>query len=676
MPVNFLPLESPPTSSSELAPPPHSSARRSPAPRRRWRKVLLVVAFFGVMATLVVTLYGLGLLASGAMTVKVAMSRGEAAMNSADFSTAHSALDEAAGGLGSMRQGLILLNYLSPLPWVGEQLTGARSAVDAASQTVEVLLSGVEIGEDIFATLSGAGSLLGSTEEVRPYGQLTSDEKRILLSSLAGALPELQDMQVRLRLAQADVDRLAELELTPALAQAIQPLREIIPELLTSVEVLVPFAAIAPEYAGLNDTRQFLVLFLNDDELRPGGGFIGVYGLMTLKDGDIQSLVTGDSYAIDALVQNTEYRVNPPPPIVSFLGQPVWWFRDAAWSPDFSQTAKDATQLFRQEIAWSGQPVPEIHGVVGITPTFIASLLEAVGPITVEGQTFTSENVADMLEYQVEIAFAEDGIPLDQRKEIVSVLTEQMIDRLLALPPTSWPEVFSLIHKAFDKKTFALMSADADTQAVLGDYGWGGVLNPVQTDDVLMLVDGNLASLKTDRVMERHVQYAIAPHGQGYRATATITYDHTGGFDWKTTRYRTYARLYVPAGSQLVSSSGHLRDDKTRNPELAPGTVTVTDEFGMTSFGAFIAIEPGQSGTLTFVYDLPASVAAAVKRGSYRLQAIKQMAGGDNLLTLDLDFGTTVASAVPAENAQEFHNDTYRVTTELTTDQVFTVRLR
>ncbi len=675
MQINFLPSEAAPVSLPEPAQ--KTSHDHMPrAPRRRWRRAFFVIGVLGLLTTLVLTLYGLGLMISGAMTVRVAMSHGQAAMDEADFAAAEAALEEAADGLANMRQAFVFLSYLQPLPWVGEQLSGAKSAVDAASQTVAVLLSGVRIGEDIFASLSGAGSLLGATNEARPYGELTADEKRVLLSSLAGSLSKLQEMQVRLRLAQNDLDHLAELHLTPALDTAIAPLRELIPELLASIDVLVPFAAIAPEYAGLNDPRQFLVLFLNNDELRPGGGFIGVFGLMTIKDGDIASLITADSYAVDALVQNTDYHVNPPPPIVSFLGQPVWWFRDAAWSPDFSQTAKDATQLLRQEVAWSGQPVPEIHGVVGITPTFISSLLSLVGPITVEGQTFTSDNVADLLEYQVEVAFAENGIPLEQRKEIVSLLTDQLVDRLLALPPSSWPQIFTLIHQAFDEKTFALMSSEPKTQAALADYGWGGVPNPAQADDVLMLIDANLASLKTDRVIERDVTYAVKPQGSGYRATATIAYSHRGGFDWKTTRYRTYARLYVPAGSTLVAVSGNLQDDKTRNPTLAPGTVAVADELGMTSFGAFIAIEPGQKGTLTFVYDLPASVSAAVARGNYSLQAIKQMGGGDNSLTLDLNFGNTVASAVPPESSEEFYDDSYRVTTKLSTDKLFTVRLR
>jgi len=651
-----------------------------PPRRRRTRRNLCIVAIIAFSLTVIITLIGLAFLLDGALRVKVAMAEGETAVEAADFPAASEALEDAIGGLKEMKTGFSFLSYLKPVPWVGEQLSGAQLAISASLETLEVIMTGLTVAQDVFNTASGAGSVVLGAEgsnEARPYSDLTEDEQRLLLSGLAASLPELREMQVRLRLAQADLDRLDDYDLTPALQNAVEPLRELIPVLLTSVDVLVPFAAIAPEYGGLGEDRQFLILFLNNDELRPGGGFIGVYSLMVVRDGRITSLVTGDSYEIDAYVQgNPAYHVNPPPPLVSFLTQPVWFFRDASWSPDFAQTAKDAAQLMRQEVAFGGQPIPEIHGVVGITPTFISRLLTLVGPITVEGHTYTSENIAELLEYQVEQGYVDAGIPADRRKAIVSLVTDGLVDRLLELSPSSWPSLFRVLHQGFDEKEFALMSYDEKTQAALEDNGWGGVLNAAAGDDVLLTVDANLAALKTDPVVARHVTYDIVKTATGYRATTSIEYDHNGGFDWRTTRYRTYTRVYAPLGSTLVSSSGSLKDDKTRNPGLLPGEVTVADEFGMTSFGAFIAIEPGQTGTLSFTYDLPATVTKAIDRGSYRLLAIKQMGAGDNLLTLNLDFDTTLTSAVPSEDSESIGDDIYEVITTLNTDKLFVVKMR
>ncbi len=682
-PVNFLP----PTHESETDIVTSESQLRGSIPdysylpprsRHPWRKVFFIFVGFACFCVFGMLAIGGVLVVNGAIQVKQAVNRGQAAVVAVDFSEATTALQEAVTGLRNMQKGFPFLRFLEPIPWVGDKLAGTQAAIEASEETLEVILSGAEIADEVLSTVSGASQTViqadGSTE-ARPYSDLSDEDKQRLLNGLAHSLPQLIDMQVRLRLAQSDLERLDEYELLPSLEAAIQPLRDLIPDMITSVDVLIPFAAIAPEFGGLGQDRQFLVLFLNNTELRPGGGFIGVYGLMVTRDGEIKSLITDDSYAIDAYVQgNPAYHVNPPPPLVSWLGQPTWFFRDADWSPDFEQTARDSVQLMRQEIAFGGQPVPEIHGVVGITPSFISRLLSFVGPITVEGQTFNSANVADLLEYQVEQGFVDSGVPLEQRKEIVSVLTEEMVDRLLELPPSSWTDLFRILHEGFDEKEIALMSYEPDIQAALEDNGWGGVLNSATADDVLLTVDANLAALKTDPVVERQVNYKVNKVGNGYRATASITYTHNGTFNWKTTRYRTYTRIYVPAGSTLVSSSGSLKDDKTRNPNLEPGTVDVVQEYGMTSFGAFIAIEPGQTGTLSFTYDLPVTVANAIARGSYRMLALKQMGAGDNLLTLDLDFGNTLASAEPPELPADYGDNLYHLTTRLNTDKLFTVQ--
>ncbi len=644
------------------------------------RRICVWLALAGLSVTFLLTLIGLAFLLDGALKVKAATAVGRTAVEASDLLVANQALEDAAVGLQEIKSGFPFLSYLKILPWVGEQLTATEVVIDASLETLEVILTGLHIAEDVFSAANQAESLLSGTDGsalARPYVDLSDEEKRLLLTGLSASLPELREMQVRLRLAQTDLDRLNSYQLLPALEKVIEPVRLLVPELLTSVDVLVPFAAIAPEYAGLGEDKQFLVLFLNDTELRPGGGFIGVYGLMLMRDGQIKNMVTADSYHLDALVQGqSAYHVNPPPPIASYLSQPDWFFRDAAWSPDFSRTATDAAQLMRQEVAFGGQPVPEIHGVIGITPTFISRLLTLVGPLTVEGQTFTSENIADQLEYQVEKGFVDAAIPPAQRKEIVSTLTTELVDQLLALPPSAWLGLFRILNDGFDEKEFALMSYDDKSQAALEDSGWAGVLNPAGSDDVLMTVDANLAALKTDPAVDRSVAYSIVKNGSGYRATTSITYNHQGSFDWKTTRYRTYTRIYVPLGATLVSSSGSLKDDQTRNPGLLPGEITVADEFGMTSFGAFIAIEPGQTGTLSFTYDLPVTVSNAIDRGTYRLLAIKQMGAGDNLLTLNLDFDNTLKSAVPGENLADFGDNYYQVTTKLNTDKLFTVRLR
>jgi hypothetical protein len=156
-----------------------------------------------------------------------------------------------------------------------------------------------------------------------------------------------------------------------------------------------------------------------------------------------------------------------------------------------------------------------------------------------------------------------------------------------------------------------------------------------------------------------------------WEARVAITYVHNGGFDWKTTRYRTYTRVYVPADSELLSVEGALVDDRLRDPAQRPGTADTYEELDRTAFGAFISIEPGDTGTLAFRYLLPTLVADALDDGNYALTVEKQPGTAGHGLTLDLNLGKKLTDAAPAEEPAEWGDSVYRYSTDLRVDREF-----
>ena len=195
---------------------------------------------------------------------------------------------------------------------------------------------------------------------------------------------------------------------------------------------------------------------------------------------------------------------------------------------------------------------------------------------------------------------------------------------------------------------------------------------PVAADS-LMVVDANLASLKTDIVVDRSIVYTLSPASDGYVAKVTIKYKNRGGFSWKTTRYRNYVRVFVPAGSELVASSGAMLNDKILDPQRLPSQIDVIDELGRRSFGAFVSVEPGETRQLEISYRLPALVATRIKLGSYSLYVQKQPGLVAVPLTIDLDFGKKVTVASPPELPARFGDNKYSFSTDLRLDRQFEV---
>lgn len=656
----------------------HQHEPRHPGRPRGKRRLFFA---FSVAVVVVFTVYtGIGLtrLMDGGLAAKRALTDAEAAVRAGDVEEAAETLSDAAVAIDRAQSGAGMLTYAEYLPWVGARYEAGVAVLDAVDKTVDVLLSAIGIVNELRETMDSAESLLGWKDVAgteTSFSSLPAETKAQVFRELASSLPELRKMQAKLGLAQKDLESFHELEVADSFAGIITPFEETLDQLKKGVDLLVPFASIISEFAGIEGDRQFLLMFMNDTELRPSGGFLGTYGLMIVRDGDIKSITTGDTYHIDQLVKGaSDYYVASPEPIKTYLEQPIWYFRDSTWDPDFEDAARTTAQLLRQEIAYSGQPVPEIHGVIGLTTDVLANLLYIIGPITIDDQTFNGGNFAEALEWEVEIDFHIDGIPREQRKELVGVLADEIMDRTLALPMSSWQTLFDLFTYSFEQKDMALMSYDEGTQAALDDAGWSGEVGTAGADDVLLLVDANMASLKSDPVVERTIDYVVVPTSKGLQAKVDVTYRHFGGFDWKTSRYRTYSRIYVPQGSKLVSSSGSMKNDLIRNPGGEAGEVTTLDEYGLTSYGAFISIEPGETRTLSFTYLLPSSVQQAVDSGSYQLHIIKQMGAENHAVNLDLDFGREVRTATPGEDESEWGDDSYVTSFDLETNEDIVVR--
>lgn len=435
----------------------------------------------------------------------------------------------------------------------------------------------------------------------------------------------------------------------------------------TSVIATIHAAERMAVLIGAREPATILLLFLNNTELRPGGGFLGTYGVATIHRGTLVDFRTDDVYNLDRHVEGTQ-RVEPPPPFRRH-GIVTWWYlRDANWSPDFATSSRSVLDFYRRE-GGAGDPVL----VVGFTPTFAQALLRIVGPIEVDGVRFDTENIADELEYQVEVGYHEKGIPRPQRKAIIAPLSRIAIDRLLARPIREWGPVVDAVANAARERQLLAYSRDSELQEFAERFNLGGRVRPISTgDDAIMVIDANLGALKTDPVMERSIRYAIIPDGDGYRGSIRLRYRNTGTFTWKTTRYRTYTRVYLPERTELIRAHGAMERDRSE----ASGVVDVETELGRTVLGAFLSIEPGEERSLVFEVRLSPTVAARIRAGTYTLRAQKQLGSIATPLTVDLEFGTPVRAATPPEPPAGWGNSRYTVETDLREDRTFSVQLQ
>lgn len=637
-------------------------------PWSRSARVLVWVLGVGGGVFLLVSFIFAGLVGTRTFALIQSVREVQRSLQVYDLSSAQLALQDASTHAESLERTLSLVSFIGAFPYIGETYVASLQTLHVAVEGFDIAYDAAGIAYSVTNAIDRAslGTSLSFLEDPRPYSDFSEGERRAALNAFAQSATELRSLRVALTLAEQDLARIdAQALLVPEVIDVLAAAQEKIPSMITALDILTPFASVAREFAGVDAETQFLILYLNNAELRPGGGFIGAYSLMNIDKGEITSFSTEDSYFADLFVEgNDAYYVAPPAPIQNYLGIPEWYFRDASWSPSFAQTAQDARQLLRQELAFGGRPIPDAHHVIGITPDFIEGVLRLVGPISANGATYTADNVYELLQYQVEQGFVDVGIAYENRKLALKIVSETMIERLLEMSPASWIDFFAVFDDELKNKHVAFASTNTDTQAFLEDAGWAGTIPSSSVDDVLFFVDANLGALKTDPVVDRTITYQLSPNASGgYEATTTIIYTNNGVADYKTGQYRTYAQLFVPFGATLVGTSGTTRE------------IFVEDSLGMTSFGTFLEVELGELRTVSFTYTLPETVVRAIKRGVYTLGAFKQMGAGDNLLTLDLDFGTNLVAADPQEDPEYYGNTQYEYTQVLSSDAVFRITL-
>lgn len=650
-------------------------------PRRKkriWLRWLIVVFLFGILGFLSPLLYG-GVRAGLAVRkVKISVNIAQQKLLDKDFAGAQIAVEETAAQLAEMRAGLEATGFWQQVPYIRTQLLVLEDTARAA----ETALRGIKDIVEAMASIQSAVDLAGRTDGLlqtgiaphRSFQDLTPEEKRAVLARFHEVLPQLHTAREQFKIALDAWQRIPQDELYAPLRDRIKPFAKILPELEKRVDQAVSLMDVFLPMAGYPQEKNYLVLLQNADELRPTGGFIGTVGTIQISAADLKQLEFKDVYAIDNPVSGV-WKEPVPEPLARELGVPALFLRDANWSPDFPQSAERLMDYYHRELSLASVPHNPLDGALALQPGFFEELLRLTGPIVVDGREFNADNFFDQLEFEVEMGFHQKGKPVEERKKIVSQLGDELIKRLMSLPSSRWGDVLDLFINALIRKDILIYTRDAKHLALLDAHTWSG-RTQAGVPDYLWVIDANLAALKTDGVMDKEIRYSVdMTNKAGPTATVTLHYRNTNRtISWRYSRYRDYVRVYVPDGSQLISSSGAMLNDITKTGgKVVAGKVDVTHDLGKTVFGAFWSIEPGETRDLTFTYRLPSDVVKTWQSGKYGLFVQKQP-GSKAHLTLNLLFGKNLASAAPSEVKKEWGDQRYRTTSTLEMDQKFEIR--
>ena len=448
-------------------------------------------------------------------------------------------------------------------------------------------LQATELAENLNLSAFGNGT----------FRDLSPEKKAAALQSLIALEPELNGLKANINLAIYNLDRIHTVSILWPLKSKLLDMRNQLASGELLLDQAIPILRLIPAFSGYPEEAHYLIMLQNNDELRPTGGFLGSYVRVDLANfGEIKKIIADDVYHLD-MPSIGIVKYEPPIPINRYMNVKNWYLRDANWSPSWPQSARLIQEMFKAESTAAKQNEPELDGVLAITPEFVADLLRITGPITVRGESYAPENMQALLQYNVEIAYKDDDISSWDRKDIINELIAALKDKLMNLPLNKYYTLAETITDSTERGDLLMYFNNPGRESAAAALGADGEIKAI-SGDYLMVVDANLAAFKSDSVMDKTISYNLKEEENGLQATVRLNYQHNGGYDWRTTKYRSYTRILAPQGSELISIDG-LNAEET-------DTASYEDEaLGKHVFAFFWSIEPGKSRNVSIKYTLP-----------------------------------------------------------------------
>ncbi len=393
-----------------------------------------------------------------------------------------------------------------------------------------------------------------------------------------------------------------------------------LPILIGSIEQFVEFSDMLRIILGDEGTKRYLLLFQNNTELRPTGGFLGSFAELSITDGVITNMSIPGGGTYDLQGNLSTYTIAPKP---LQLLKARWEFQDANWFADFPTSARQALQFYYD----AGGPT--MDGVVAVNATYVADLLDLLGPIEMPeyNRTINAENFVFETQKIVELEYDKQE---NRPKEFIGDLAPKMLDRIMEKSEQDFLSIVDRINKGLSERDIQLYFTNEDLQRQITTLGWAGEVK--WTDgDYLMVIDTNLGGGKTDGVIEQNVDVVVNIDEQGQITnTVTVTRTHHGirGSTFSGVNNVDYLRLYVPKGSELLNADGFSIPDEslfeypldgwtvdddllyiadTEKVDPASGT-NISVESGKTVFGNWVQTKPGTQSVATFTYRLPFTI--------------------------------------------------------------------
>jgi len=543
-----------------------------------------------------------------------------------NFTEAYSEFSKAGDNLNSMGAGLTSLfaesldgfNNLTAGKLGTSKLKSAKNLIEAGKLLAEVGNSMSEtlsyLSETVAVLNVKSMSVEGGPPQGRPPQSLAVGS---LKQSLLASSKNLS--KANALLSDVSPDALPEDK-----RESFLKFRSKLPELEGIVSDAVEYTYFLENLLGPNGTKKYLILFQNNSELRPTGGFFGTYSVVTFKDGQFAEFLVDDVYNLDGQLKEN---IIPPKPLQHIT--PTWGMRDANWFIDFSASAQKIIQFYEKITGktCTGLACNEINGVITMSPRMISEILKIVGPVEMPEYNLVVDDENFLSAIQAEVEYGDNR---EQPKQIIKDIAPKLLEKIYSASSGDWLAIFDVFMGGLEKKDVLMYFRDLSLESFIADKGFGGLIKKTG-DDYLMVTLTNVKGSKTDKMIENSIKLDTRFENGKIIHKMELTRQHNGGsteYGFYNKQNPAYVRVLVPKGSKFLNISGNSNPEYTPLVVYSEGNfkqdedlynfessfnlesksgVSSYSETDKTGFAFWMITDPGKQKTVILEYEIPAN---------------------------------------------------------------------
>lgn len=519
-------------------------------------------------------------------------------------------IEHARGEFAAAHDDFVTLNQSLEAYSAAQIIPIAGGKVGGALRLAAIGVEGAQAGELGCEALELLASRVKDPFDPKAQGLTKSD-----ITTLQGIVAQISPLFATIT-QQVNALQPGDLSLDSRLGPLVAEFRSQLPRITQAVADVRTLVGLAGSLLGVGAPAQYMLEVMDSTELRPGGGFIGNYGFLTLQGGKLAKQNPIQIQDVDLLDINVKYgdQYIPIPKQYSwYTAFTRWGFRDSNLDADFPTSAKNAEYLYTQE----GGKVASV-GVIAITPWLVQDALRIVGPVKIPelNTTVTADNLVQQIHYNqltAGVAGGPDYI-LDPatgtslRKRFSGLLFMHFLEQVKKTPPQRFSQLVHLLVDSLSTKDVQIYLNDPHAEAVLEHFHIASTIEAPKEGDSLLVVDTNMAGTKANYFIQQKMTDRVTLDATGAaNHVTTLSYTFPTGpdvlkntFSVTPRKYWSYTRVYVPPAAKLLSVSGW-------------NAVAKTTAFGRQVWGSETRLTYGNTVTITLKWTLPG---AAVKQGN------------------------------------------------------------